>query len=227
MATVTGDRATNALDEAWVELVRSAGLDRATTSRDHADLVRRYREPHRAYHTLEHVAAVLAEVDRLVAAGAPSDDLWTVRAAAWFHDAVYDPGARDNERASALLAGAVLERWGVAPERRRRVEALVGLTANHVPDDAPDVPPADAALLADADLAVLAATSARYDTYARAIRREYGRLGDDAYARGRRAFLAALLARPRLFHTAAMAGAEAVARANVRRELDALAPARP
>ena len=69
----------------------------------------RYAEPHRSYHNLAHVEAVLAAVDQLAAAEQLDDDDWSVvRLGAWFHDAVYDPRATDNEELSAQLAHATL-----------------------------------------------------------------------------------------------------------------------
>ena len=49
-------------------------------------LVERYREPHRRYHDARHLLAVLRHVD----AFAGDQDLFLVRLAAWFHDAIYD-----------------------------------------------------------------------------------------------------------------------------------------
>lgn len=63
-------------------------------------LVARYREPHRRYHGVAHLAAVLRTLDELLA---PEPASPAVRFAAWFHDAVYDPTAPAgaNEAASA------------------------------------------------------------------------------------------------------------------------------
>ena len=52
---------------------------------------------------------MLAHLDMLAD---EADDIDAVRLAAWFHDAVYEPGA-DNEEASAALAAAVLSEGGV------------------------------------------------------------------------------------------------------------------
>src|SRR5262245_53040578 len=76
------------------------------------DLVKRHSEPHRHYHTLEHVAEVLKVVGRL---SKYATDPNAVLLAAWFHDAVYDPKAKDNELQSADLAVRVLDRTVVMP----------------------------------------------------------------------------------------------------------------
>jgi predicted metal-dependent HD superfamily phosphohydrolase len=58
----------------------------------------RYAEPHRRYHTWAHVLACFDARDRLTTAELPEVDL-----ALLFHDAVYDPFAKDNEAGSARL----------------------------------------------------------------------------------------------------------------------------
>src|SRR5690606_17676045 len=62
-----------------------------------ADLLARWREPPRHYHTADHLAVVLAVVDEHRAHAADPD---AVRLAAWYHDAIYDPRRVDNEEAS-------------------------------------------------------------------------------------------------------------------------------
>lgn len=183
-------------------------------------LAARYSEPHRRYHTLEHISEVLGHVDRLVAAGEPVADACAVELAAWFHDAVYGPTAGDNEARSAQLAIEMLGEAGVEPERLGRVSDLVLATEHHIPGDA------DSAVLVDADLAVLGSDRERYLEYAAAIRAEYAHLDDDAYRRGRAEVLRGLLDRPLLYHTRTMreSRAERAAR-NIDAELRALTSA--
>lgn len=180
-----------------------------------ADLLDRWGEPHRRYHNLDHLAAVLAVVDAELEHAVRPD---LVRLAAWCHDAVYDPraGGDTNERASADLAAELLTGLGVPAEAVAEVVRLLLLTAGHraTPGDP------DGALLCDADLAILASPAAGYDRYAAAIRAEYAHVPDPAFRAGRSAVLRNLLDLPRLFHTPALAGrGEQAARDNLRREL--------
>ncbi|MFC7649136.1 HD domain-containing protein [Streptosporangium lutulentum] len=94
------------------------------------ELIARYGEPHRRYHTTAHLEAVLAHVDTL-AEHAENPDL--VRLAAWFHDAVYDPRRGDNEERSATLAERVLPELGLPAEAVATVARLVRLTVTHDP----------------------------------------------------------------------------------------------
>jgi predicted metal-dependent HD superfamily phosphohydrolase len=186
------------------------------------DLLRRYAEPHRAYHDGTHLAEVLSGVALLADHAA---DLPVVVAAAWWHDAVYDvaaPAGR-NEEASAELAAQVLAGWsvdgGVERGRAARVAELVRMTAAH--DPAPD--DRDGQVLSDADLAVLASGPQRYRRYVAGVRREYAHVPDDAFAAGRAAVLRDLLAHERLYRTPlGFARWEEAARANLARELAGL-----
>jgi len=182
-------------------------------------LLDRWSEPHRRYHTLDHLAAVLAVVDRYAGLARDAD---AVRLAGWFHDAVYDPRAGDNEERSAALAEVELRLTGAA-SRAAETARLVRLTADH----AVAAGDANGALLADADLAILAATPADYDRYAEAIRAEYAHVPDGAFRAGRSAVLEALAGLPSLYRVVPeRADWEARAHANLARELQVLRPSR-
>lgn len=192
----------------WTSVVGSDEASRACW----ADLVGRWSEPHRNYHGLAHLVAVLSIVDTLES---PEVDATDVRLAAWYHDAIYDPTRSDNEERSAELAATALPPLGVEPGRVAEVRRLVLVTRTHR-YDATD---AAAALLCDADLSILAAPPAAYIGYANGIRAEYAHIPDAAFRAGRSEILRSLLARDRLFGTARLAGLEEPARDNIRAEL--------
>jgi predicted metal-dependent HD superfamily phosphohydrolase len=175
--------------EAWALL---AG-DSPTSRTEWAAIVAAWSEPHRRYHDLAHLAAVLGLVGELEGA---ADDPDAVRLAAWYHDIAYDPERADNEEVSAARARVGLR--GLVPDARvDEVERLVLVTAGH--DPAPD--DANGAVLCDADLAVLAGPPDAYATYASAVREEYGHLSDEVFTAGRIAVLEHLLALPALYRT--------------------------
>jgi pantetheine-phosphate adenylyltransferase len=67
-------------------------------------LLFRWREPHRYYHTEAHLQFLLEKIDHLHAAGQiNAQEQQTLQMVAFFHDAVYDPTAGDNEEQSARL----------------------------------------------------------------------------------------------------------------------------
>jgi len=134
--------------EEFVALVRRMGGAAGRASGQ--ALLARYAEPHRHYHTVTHLVAVLSTVDVLAPEAAEAD---IARLAGWYHDAVYDPSRGDNEECSALLAEDELAQMALPRRYVERVAELVRITAAHHPP-AGD---AEAAVLCDADLAVLAA----------------------------------------------------------------------
>ncbi|SFK87376.1 HD domain-containing protein [Geodermatophilus ruber] len=197
--------------ETWAQL---AG-DSPTSRTEWAAVVAAWGEPHRRYHDLAHLAAVLGLVGELADAAADPD---AVRLAAWYHDVVYDPLRDDNEAVSAERARAGLR--GLVPEERvEEVARLVRLTAGHAP--AADDP--NGAVLCAADLAVLAGPPESYAAYASAVRAEYGHLSDAAFTAGRITVLEHLLALPALYRLPAVAAAWTPrARANLTAELGLL-----
>jgi predicted metal-dependent HD superfamily phosphohydrolase len=183
------------------------------------DLLARYAEQHRHYHDQRHLTEVLATVDALADL---ADDPDTVRLAAWFHDAIYDPQADpgENEEVSAQLAELELSAYGVDAERVEEIGRLVRLTAKH------DCEPGDAngAVLCDADLRVLSMSPERYDESAAGIRREFAHVNDRDFARGRISFLRSLAA-TRLYATDRGHDQwEQAARDNIEREVESRGP---
>jgi predicted metal-dependent HD superfamily phosphohydrolase len=175
-------------------------------------LVQAYSDGGRGYHDVRHLSEVLEHIEELMDPDDPARD--AVLLAAWFHDAVYDGRADDEER-SAVLAEKELGGRPIAAE----VARLVRLTRTHRP--APDDPPGQ--VLCDADLAILAAGPERYADYVAGVRAEYAHVADPDFAAGRAAVLEDLLAKGSLFHTGvARERWERRARENVERELTAL-----
>jgi len=184
-----------------------------------ARLLGRWSEPHRRYHDLDHLEAVLRHVDDLADHAADPD---AVRLAAWYHDAVHQGrGGGADEEASARLADEELTALRLDPAVVAEVVRLVRLTATH--DAAAG--DSDGEVLCDADLAVLASRPDEYDAYAAAVRAEYSHVDAAAFRAGRAQVLRSLLAQPTLFRTPhGRRHWEAAARVNVDRELAVLDP---
>ncbi|MEV5435030.1 hypothetical protein AB0K80_03185 [Streptomyces sp. NPDC052682] len=180
------------------------------------NLLARWQEPQRRYHTLTHLAAVLDHIDVLEEY---ADDPDVVRLAAWFHDAVYLPDRSENEERSARLAERALPEAGVSAGKTAEAARLVRLTVTHDPAD----DDANGQVLCDADLAVLASPPSAYAAYTAAVREEYHFVPNDAFRSGRAAILRQLLGLPRLFRTPyGRQKWEATARYNLRAELEML-----
>jgi predicted metal-dependent HD superfamily phosphohydrolase len=165
---------------------------------------------------------VLADTAWLAAqVGLAPRDRAVVALAACAHDIVDDARPGDDERASAAWAAAALTAASVAAAEVERVRALVLATLTHhaEPDDLA------AAVLLDADLAILAAAPAEYAEYVARVRAEYAEVPDDAWRTGRAGVLESLVSRADLFVTEpARRRWDAAARRNVAAELDGLRP---
>lgn len=212
---VPDDDRTRSLRERWLHTL--AAVRGEVTTPDalpYADnLLARWAEPQRRYHTTDHLIAVLDHIDTLAA---HAENPEAVRLAAWFHDAVYHPERSENEERSAAVAVRALTEAGVPADVTDEVARLVRLTLTH--DPAPG--DTNGEVLCDADLAILASEPEAYEAYTRAVREEYGFVPDDAFRAGRAAVLRQLLDLERLFHTPLGAARwEEPARANLNGEL--------
>jgi predicted metal-dependent HD superfamily phosphohydrolase len=191
-----------------------------TTDRTLLDrLLARHREKHRRYHTAAHVVWMIRHIDEL-ASVEPIDHLDEVMAAAFYHDAVYEPNYPANERASARLARRDLASIGWPDEAIERVGKMIEATEHGAPID--DIT-RDTAVLLDADLAILGADPASYSAYVNEVRAEYRHLTDDEWGAGRCAVLDGFLDRPAIYRTTTGRERwEARARANLTAELSEL-----
>ena len=192
------------LDE-WKRTCARAGL--TADPKLGEELVARYHEPHRAYHTAAHLEQVLRRLEEI-------DAEPLLHLAAWFHDAIYVPGSPDNEIDSAKLAKRELAARGIDAASVQFVVDAILATAGHTSSD-PRLAP-----LLDADLATLGAPPEEYRAYVAAIRREYDKVPDELFREGRRALLREFLQRDAIFKTvAAHQRYEAPARRNLEAEL--------
>jgi predicted metal-dependent HD superfamily phosphohydrolase len=179
------------------------------------DLLRAYREPHRRYHGVEHLRDCLEQLDAAPATGETRD---LAETALWFHDAVYLPGAADNEARSAEWAARVLAASGAPEARAQQVARLVRLTEHARPADDPI-----GALVCDVDLSILGRPPAEFAEYERRIRAEYERIPEPLYRMARASVLAGLLARDPLYRSSHFrARYEAAARQNLTRSVEGL-----
>jgi len=91
-----------------------------------------------------------------------------VEMAIWFHDAIYDPRAADNEERSAELARLYLAEARVSVAFQDSVARLVLATKQHDGSLDPDAP-----LMVDIDLSIFGQPAERFWQYEEQIRGEY------------------------------------------------------
>lgn len=157
-----------------------------------------WSEPHRRYHSLQHLSECLRWLDDPALDGALVRPL-EVELALFFHDLVYDTTRSDNEEVSAERAVALLSAVdGADGAAIERVRAMILATKSHVADTD------DARLMLDVDLSILGADERRFAEYEQQIREEYHWVPDDAYRAGRRRVLAGFAERARIFQSPIM-----------------------
>lgn len=197
----------------WDDLMQSFDVDEDLAGGAFADLAARYGEDGRYYHTLAHIRNVLEAIQTLRSL---AQDIRAIQLAAWFHDAIYDPRAADNEEQSAQYAGRILNDLHLAPALIANVQRLIRATTHQPPG--PDE--IDCQILLDADLATFASDEAVQTWIEGAIRQEYAFVPEAAYRAGRRRILAQFLQRERIFYTEPMAvELEERARQNIARSI--------
>jgi predicted metal-dependent HD superfamily phosphohydrolase len=152
-----------------------------------------YAEGHRHYHNQRHIAECLREFD---AARHLTGQAEAVELALWFHDAVYDTRAGDNEERSAALAKECLDEAGISGSISNAVVEFVMATKTHESSGN-----ADAAVMIDIDLSILGQTEERFLEYEAQIRKEYAWVPGLIFDPKRAGILEGFLRRERIYKT--------------------------
>ncbi|MBX7223087.1 MAG: hypothetical protein K1Y36_24285 [Blastocatellia bacterium] len=176
----------------------------------------KYTEPHRFYHNLGHIKALLDLADEFrPQLTQPALVEWAI----WFHDVIYDTKRQDNEPQSAEFARHALNRLGIGPETAESVGLLILATRTHSAEHLSS----DGRFFLDFDLSILGAAPAVYETYSKAIRAEYAWVWDFFYRRTRKKVLRQFLERPELYFTTDLRDRlETQARINLQEEINQL-----
>lgn len=205
------------LRQRWNNTWRQLGL--ATPAAVVEQLLAKYSEAGRYYHTLQHLGECFAYLERSKSLAAHPEE---VEMALWFHDAIYDTRAKDSEERSAAWAEQALRDCGAAADLSTRVRDLI-LVTKHAGLPAG----ADACLLVDIDLSILGAPEERFDEYENQVRQEYGWVPEADFRAGREKVLQQFLERDAIYSTELFrAWLEAKARTNLGRSLQRLRPSR-
>ncbi len=194
--------------ETWRGLFcRGYAVDKDLIFRVGQDVISRYCEKSRAYHSLAHIQHMLANIPN-------SGSSFELECAIWFHDVIYDPKRNDNEQQSAdhfisMLGNALPD------ASREEIIRLIKVTAHgqHSPCSACEK------LMVDLDLLILSEESSIYDHYAQAIRAEYHHVSDENYHQGRSKVLKHFLTK-NIYHTDYFKHRESIAIANIQKELE-------
>jgi pantothenate kinase type III len=206
-------RQTTIAKKRWVKLMRELNVPEAHWQPIWEKLEGLYSERGRYYHNLKHIAKTLALLDCF--SGGSASVL--LRLAAFYHDAIYDVQAKDNEERSAVMAKEDLLALGLPERLADDVAALIRATKGHRPVSGRLAK--DSRLFLDADLAILASSASEYGRYAADIALEYDWMDPEAYRKGRAHVLKKFLDRKQLFYTPTVrAQLQKKAHANMERE---------
>ena len=197
----------------WVEAWRELGVGDSQELRHlYGEVLGRYSESHRRYHTYQHLAECFEKVQDIISlAEHPAE----VHVGLWFHDVIYDTQRHDNEERSADWARSAAREFGSSAESAQRIYELIMFTRH-------DAPPVgiDAEVLVDADLSILGAQPARFQEYEAQVRSEYGWVPEAMFRARRAKILKEFLGRPHVYCTAHFRERyEAQARRNLRDSL--------
>lgn len=203
-------------DERWFGPWAALGVAASRQLKElHAQVLARYSEPQRHYHTGQHLDECFERWPEIRDHAAHPAE---VALALWFHDAIYDTHRADNEALSAVLARDTALVLGVATDAAQRIADLILFTRHAVEPEG-----ADAEALVDVDLSILGAASARFDEYERQVRREYAWIAEETFRKRRAEVLEQFLGRRHIYSTALFRERyEPRARANLARSLQAL-----
>lgn len=160
-------------------------------------IVNQYSQPHRHYHTLQHLTECFYYFDlvRLEANNATAIEM-----AIWFHDIIYNVKANDNELRSAQLAMDCLAPYNLSHTTLTHINQLIQAT-----DHRQQVKNLDERIIVDVDLAILGASSTRFSEYQQQIRAEYSWVPYFLYKTKREQILTTFLNQQPLYYTPTLA----------------------
>ena len=206
-----------ALQTSWTKLISQFTTDEQLITNSWQQIRQHYTAKNRAYHNLTHINNMLQEA-------ATFDEKITDKAvvllAIWFHDIIYDPMSKTNEKDSAELAKEILSQTNLSPERIQKCYDLILLTVKHQPALAA---PLDDKLLIDFDLEILSRDWESYKIYSEQVRKEYWMYPAPLFRSGRKKAMGKFLERPTIYQTPFYQEVkEGKARANIKREMEEL-----
>jgi len=154
-------------------------------------LVKAYDEPHRRYHTAAHINACLAHLDDVKNQATHSEE---IEMALWFHDAIYKPFSKTNEKDSAEWCRQFLLHNNAQSDAIDRIVTMIEITETHNASSA-----TDQNLMLDIDLSILGTRTEVYDQFEKDVRFEYKLVPWFIFKNNRKKILQNFLSRERIF----------------------------
>lgn len=152
-----------------------------------------YSEPHRAYHTTQHIVECI-ELFHLIQSSL--QDPVAIELAIWFHDVIYEPKSTQNELDSAELFLQLMQDI-LSSVQCMKIYHWILATQKHLPTADTDLQ-----YLLDIDLAILGQSPARFSQYDHQIRQEYAWVHQHTYQQKRAEVLKGMMAHGVIYQTA-------------------------
>ena len=172
----------------WNQLASQYSDDKSIIDTLWQDILIRYQEPHRAFHTLSHLHHIFLDLDHVECTN-------SMAFAVWYHDIIYKPSSNKNEKKSAEHALAALQNLNVPLDMQHSVKNMIEATQNHHSDDI------ETQYFLDADMAILGSDASQYSEYLKALKIEYKSIPKMLYNRGRKRFIMATLAADKIYQS--------------------------
>jgi len=159
----------------------------------HQQLIKAYQEPGRFYHTLDHIECCLGLFEDIKDIAHNADAL---ALSIWFHDAIYEPGADDNEQRSAD--------WFMDETKNMLEDSFRDTVYTHIMatlhGDA-EITDHDSRLMIDIDLSSFGMPWPIFLRDSERVRKELPHLTDTEFYPKQCAFSQGLLEKPRFFQS--------------------------
>lgn len=176
----------NALYLRWHKLVSRYCNETAVIETLWQDILTRYQEAHRAFHTLLHLHQIFLDLDKVECTDSMAFSVW-------YHDIIYKPSSNKNEQKSAVHAITALQHLNAPLDLQKNVKTMIEATHNHLSADD------SSQYFLDADMAILGSAPSDYAKYLKALKVEYKNIPESLYKRGRKRFIMNTLAADRIY----------------------------
>lgn len=176
------------LQQRWQALASGYCSDSTIIEAYWKDILNRYQEPHRAFHTVNHLQYIFNELHTVECTD-------SMNFSVWYHDIIYKPGSNKNKKNSAIYATAALNHLSVPKNIQHNVKIMIEATQLHHSEDN------QTQLFLDADMAILGSSSAQYSQYLKALKREFNSIPKVLYNRGRKRFIMQTLSAEKIFNS--------------------------
>ena len=194
-------------------LLRKYGASSSFITKAWDDIKEQYYGDDRYYHDLWHLETMFKEYDSVKANLQNADE---TAFSIFYHDFIYNPIRRDNEKRSAKRMRRILRKTNF--ENIDYCYQQILATKDHKPSE-----DRDTNYLLDMDLVILGKAPEDYLLYSQNVRKEYNVYPDVLYKSGRRKVLKDLLSRDYIYQTEQFrSNYEQQAKLNLQTELDSL-----